>query len=531
MGMDEQMKGAVGWAEAGETACGARIWRPADGGQPVPLAKGGKGPLILYFNDAHGALEPLLKRLPAWQASANQAGSSWLTLSGGDEHGGGSRRDASLYGGTFFSRAHRDLLTAKVDLAVPGNHDLDWGWEDYQRIVECTPGLPRVLSHLRSDSPLRETHPEVVVVEFAQHVMAIFGLLCLHQTREAWRHLADPRGVFESRLLSLREQVDSVVVLSHLGAKAPEGFPSDRDLKEILPPDVLILGAHTHDVVPSPGAEREGTYLQCGEKGRYLGSARRKGKAWMLRVEELKEDSPPRKGFGPDKGSHQGQARLSWNFHSDERPAIDGYRGECALINGLTDLLLEEEECDPPTIAALCVRFFPATITEGILGLEDWYSYFGYGDCLAEIRIPMGRIPALLAVNARRLELPAHYLEERGMLHFSGNLRYRLRLRGKEPEVTEILLNGRTMAKIGQTSEAECRLLTHGYVAEGMGGYGEVFEEADIGWRRESVRYLGGSVRDILWEKLLAEAPERMPGLFGKDHRLQFEAESNPPTS
>jgi len=208
----------------------------------------------------------------------------------------------------------------------------------------------------------------------------------------------------------------------------------------------------------------------------------------------------------------------------DERPAKEGYRGECALINGLTDLLRGTAGNDDPlTLTALCVRFFPGNFPTGDLNLEAWYTHFGYGDCLAEIRLPIRQLTALLEANARRMMLPARYLEERGMLHFSGNLRYEVRLSGTDPEVSRALLEKASLDHLEKKSSQECRILTHGYVAEGMGGYASVFREAGLFWKRERVRYLGTSVRDILWEALRSLAPSERALLFRKDGRLGVE--------
>ncbi len=518
----------TGWIRAGWTRSGGRLWIPGEGGAGCPAGKGGAAPEILYFNDSHGRLDALAGRLPEREASAIRAGRDWLTLSGGDEHGGGSRRDASLHGGHPYSRAYADMVQAGVDLVVPGNHDLDWGWDRYREMVEASPGLERVLSHLRPDSVLRKSHHAAVVVEFDQHVTAIIGLLCLHQTREAWKHLEDPVGVVDNWLPYFQGRVDSLIILSHLGEQTPDGILSDHDLLKTLPAEVLVLGAHTHSVVPPPGTTQGGHYLQCGQQGQYLGSARRGEEGWTLQVEPLVAAPVRQSAFSTAGGNLPGGLLPEGSGPSvGERPARDGYRGECALINGLTDLLRDTAGEGPLTLAALCVRFFPGAFPEGDLTIEDWYSYFGYADCLAEIRVPPGRLPALLAANARRLLLPARYLEERGMLHFSGNLRYRVRFQGTDPDISVAQLDEVARGNLPGFTGRECRILTHGYVAEGMGGYEAVFREAGLSWKREAVRYCGSSVRDILWEALRALPPARRAALFRRDGRLHLEEDGS----
>lgn len=508
-----------GWIRYGQTHCGASLWVPGKDGDGMPAPMGGPAPELLYFNDSHGGLPRVLPCLRARIAALRARGAEWLALSGGDDHGGGAVSDLSVTDGGGYSAAWNSMVEGGVEIGVPGNHDLDWGWDTYFELCRRSLPLPRVLSHYHGQFPDGTAHFPVLLVEFRQHLMAVLGTLCLDQTRDACHHLLDPAKVIPGWIATLRDWVDSMVILSHLGWQS-RGDWADRDLLAEIPRHTCILGAHSHDVMPSENSVENGHYLQSGQKGHYLGQAigHFTGSGWRL----SNKGCPALPDSPTDRSRTHHQVRLSLPERCpDIRPSVDGYTGEIPDINAATDILREDHGKGPEFLAALCVRFFSPRIPRGCCSREDWYQIFPYADCLATISFPRSRMAALLQANARRFLLPAHYLEERGLLHFSGNLAYHVTTSAQAVDVSSARWNGQWLTQAGESSGAEeVTLLTHGYVAEGMGGYDAVFREAGIEWDRAEAAYVGGSVRDLLWQAWARRAPEDRAAYFRKDGRL-----------
>ncbi|MBS9334775.1 bifunctional metallophosphatase/5'-nucleotidase [Fructobacillus sp. M1-13] len=96
--------------------------------------------------------------------------------------------------------------------------------------------------------------------------LAVLGMTAPYeQTYQALGWLPeDPEAILDEFLPKMRQEADLVVLLSHLG------LPTDRKLAKKYPVD-LILGAHTHHVLPE-GEQDNGTWLAAaGRYGDYVG--------------------------------------------------------------------------------------------------------------------------------------------------------------------------------------------------------------------------------------------------------------------
>lgn len=81
-------------------------------------------------------------------------------------------------------------------------------------------------------------------------------------------HILDPIETVEKWVNQYRDEVDQWVILSHIGIHL------DPKLAKVLPPGSIILGAHTHNVLPQ--GERFGEVLlaEAGKFGDYVGHVR-----------------------------------------------------------------------------------------------------------------------------------------------------------------------------------------------------------------------------------------------------------------
>ncbi|WP_223068466.1 bifunctional metallophosphatase/5'-nucleotidase [Paenibacillus caui] len=78
----------------------------------------------------------------------------------------------------------------------------------------------------------------------------------------------DPLEAIASEVKQLRDKVDLIIVMSHLG------LPLDKQLAEKVPGIDLILGGHTHHLLEQP-LRAQGSWLAAAEKfGHYLGRIR-----------------------------------------------------------------------------------------------------------------------------------------------------------------------------------------------------------------------------------------------------------------
>ncbi len=107
--------------------------------------------------------------------------------------------------------------------------------------------------------------------------------------------------------------------------------------------------------------------------------------------------------------------------------------GESALANFLADAL----------VARCHVAGFPvdfafvdvSTLGEGLpqtgpLTYGNIFRLSPFADSIVVLRLPPGQLQALLDDNARRIDLPGERHEERGFLHFSREVRYRVDMGG-----------------------------------------------------------------------------------------------------
>lgn len=105
-----------------------------------------------------------------------------------------------------------------------------------------------------------------------------------------WK-VSDPFQAVADSVALLREQVDFILLLSHLG------LPRDQEMAQRVPGIDLILGSHTHHFLPE-GLKVGNTWIhQVGKHGQYLGRVqvyRDRNNTFTCTpyVEEVKEEEP-----------------------------------------------------------------------------------------------------------------------------------------------------------------------------------------------------------------------------------------------
>ena len=109
---------------------------------------------------------------------------------------------------------------------------------------------------------------EIVLLETnGRHTFALVGLtipLPMSYDSLGW-NVEDPFHVLDELIRSYRNKVDGFILLSHLG------LPTDREIAERYPEVLIIMGGHTHHLLPE-GEMIEGTLIAgAGKFGTHIG--------------------------------------------------------------------------------------------------------------------------------------------------------------------------------------------------------------------------------------------------------------------
>lgn len=244
--------------------------------------------VVLHTNDLHGQCRvaqagwldredpPLaggLPRVAAYVASVRAEldgpREGLLVLDGGDWFQG--TPEGLLDSGEAFTRA---LVAVGYDALVVGNHEFDHGIDHLVGLIERT-GVPCVLANVRAEEggPRVPWAPPNRIFERAGLRVGVVGLLTpdtrriTHaDARELW--FDDPlEALTDARAELADERLDLLIPLTHLGVR------SDIELARAHPDLPLILGGHSHTLLPV--GELVGGCLVCqvGAKGVAVGRA------------------------------------------------------------------------------------------------------------------------------------------------------------------------------------------------------------------------------------------------------------------
>lgn len=223
---------------------------------------------LLHTNDTHGRLRPF-----SYPQSA-EADSPIAMLRHRSEIGGIARRAAlaarirresgrhvllldsgDVCDGTPFSTEYRGdadiaaMNAAGYDMACPGNHEFNNTLAQVRKLA-AQARFPILCANVREKATNRLLFAPYVVKQIAGARVAFFGLLT-SDTRSypAAREECEieaPLTVARRLVPELRRKADFVVALTHLGVE------EDRRLAVEVPGIDVIVGGHSHTLLPSP---------------------------------------------------------------------------------------------------------------------------------------------------------------------------------------------------------------------------------------------------------------------------------------
>ena len=250
---------------------------------------------IISTNDIHGAIERMPALATLVDAYRSQDTAAVLLVDAGDRWTGNPYVDKAAESG----RPVIELMnTLGYDVATFGNHEFDNGTELLDK-RDQEADFDLVLANIRTgDTPLSQP-PAYVVKQAGNRKVCFVGLITNFIDGHPDGDAADFAGLeFPSpfstaaSLEFLRDSCDLFVALSHLGDDA------DTILADSLPSLDLIVGGHTHTVIPNGRRHGNTLITQTGNKLRNVGVTKVVFKG--RRVEAIDNHLVALDGMAPD---------------------------------------------------------------------------------------------------------------------------------------------------------------------------------------------------------------------------------------
>lgn len=158
----------------------------------------------------------------------------------------------------------------KVDAAVMGNHELDYGQDNFRRLAQSA-AFPILTANVHSNPEPFPVKDEVVLKPGGDLKVGVLGLTTTELTTATHPRniygisVEEPVAVAQRVVPELRAQTDLVVALSHLG------IGDDRRLARSVPGIDVVVGGHNHNLYAEPIIEGDTAIVQAGERGGWLG--------------------------------------------------------------------------------------------------------------------------------------------------------------------------------------------------------------------------------------------------------------------
>ena len=233
--------------------------------------------VLVHTNDLHGRLRSSavgeatlggFDRLAGLvSALREQHPGRVLWLDGGDTWHGTNAVNFS------FGESMVDVLNAAgLDAMVLGNHDFNYG---VQTLVERAgqAAFPVLAANVRTEDG-KLLVGSTALLEAGELTVGVIGLstqdtpFTTHARKVQGLQFEDPIEVARRLVPQLAEQADLIVALTHLGHEY------ERTLALAVPEIDVIVGGHSHTLLPEPVVVGETLVVQANEWGKYLGVLR-----------------------------------------------------------------------------------------------------------------------------------------------------------------------------------------------------------------------------------------------------------------
>jgi 2',3'-cyclic-nucleotide 2'-phosphodiesterase (5'-nucleotidase family) len=229
---------------------------------------------ILHINDTHSRVEEGayagmgLARIATYVEEFRKSENNVLLLDGGD----------TFHGQTFSTLLEGESIVMimnemKFDAMAPGNHDFNYGVERLHEIDEST-NFPILAANVKEQG--ENSFLANKIFEMDGIKVGVFGLATpetaykTHPDNVKGVEFENPVEVAKEQVNELKDQVDIIVAITHIGLDEASQFTSKKLAEEVDGIDVIV-DAHSHTPLKK-GMVVNGTLIaQTGEYAKNLG--------------------------------------------------------------------------------------------------------------------------------------------------------------------------------------------------------------------------------------------------------------------
>lgn len=365
---------------------------------------------LLHTNDSHGRIEEGdgmgFAKIAALVRQYREDNPHTLLLDAGD-----------TFHGTTFATLVRGESVAEVmnavgyDAMTAGNHDFNYGYERLLELKEVV-DFPVISANVKTAAGTRLLEP-YIIREAGGIKLGIFGLATpettykTHPNNVADLTFVDPVEEAKVIVAELKDQVDAIIALTHLGIDASSTDTSIRLAREVPGIDLIVDG-HSHSTLVEglPG-EHDTLIVSAGEYTKYLGVVELvfdAGKKLVSKQAKLigKEDAA---AVDPDPAVAEviaavkaAQETVLAEKIGSTAVRLDGEReqvraGETNLGNLITDAMLDLTRADAAITNGGGIR---ASIEAGEITKGDVITVLPFGNYIVTKRISGADLKAAL---------------------------------------------------------------------------------------------------------------------------------------
>jgi len=393
--------------------------------------------------------------------SKDQPDTGVLFVSAGDDSTGSPLDHLTGYDGKDFvcHPVYSAFGLAGLDVTILGNHDFDTGLETLKKSIKNDTVFPVLSANLVHNGELDGLiYPGAVVVIKGVRI-GIIGITTPGQIRSREGSLFsinNPLQSVEEYYKKLSPVCDSIIILSHLGYKLGSTFAAvkimgDVELASRLKDQNidLIIGGHTHDFLNINGLEIENIIndipiLQAGFNGLFYGRTilRISGQNNLIQTAVMptgnlecntefelayentvagKNISIVKKTIGNFDLKKVPEYKNSDIFKDSlENPMANFITDSLASVLNKTNYKINFTLIDGTSM----MKFFNSERRN--ITIADIYYLMPYADTIVLLNISGKRLDEIITENLKRINNYGKHNINRGFLHFSKEIRYKI---------------------------------------------------------------------------------------------------------
>ncbi len=231
--------------------------------------------MVLHTNDTHSRLEEGtyagmgFAKIATIAEKYRAENDNLLLLDAGDTFHG--QIIANLVKGESVARI---LNMIGYDALVPGNHDFNYGQERLKELDQLT-DLPLLAANIKTDSDNNFLTP-YIIKKLKDVKVGIFGLVTpetvykTHPKNVEGLKINDPVATARFMANKLKDRVDLIIALTHLGLSQGSRYTSIKVAEEVEGIDLIIDG-HSHDALSTGKIISNTLIAMAGEYDKNLG--------------------------------------------------------------------------------------------------------------------------------------------------------------------------------------------------------------------------------------------------------------------